>query len=53
MKPEQIALAEHAVWLVGFLSIVVAVAAFDWRLGLLVAGLILLASTLEISWRRP
>jgi hypothetical protein len=53
VKTEQIILAERIVWLAGFVAIVVAVAAFDWRVGLLVAGLVLIGSTLDISRRQP
>ena len=46
-----VVLAERALLVVGFLAIVVALTAIDWRLGLFVAGAILLAST--VDWRPP
>jgi hypothetical protein len=49
MKPER---AESVALVVGFLAIVAGVLAFDWRLGLLVAGVLLCASALDIRWRR-
>jgi hypothetical protein len=51
MKPEQVVFAERLAWLIGFVAIVVAIGAFDWRLGLLVAGLMVFGST--IDWKRP
>jgi hypothetical protein len=53
MKPERIALVEHVVRFVGFIAVVVAVGAFDPRAGLLLAGVILVASTIDFRWRRP
>jgi hypothetical protein len=50
MTPRQIANAEHVVWLLGFLAIVTALAAVDWRLGLFVVGVLLIGS--GIDWRR-
>jgi hypothetical protein len=52
MKPEQIALAERVVWVAGFVAVVVALVAVDWRLGALTGGVILMGSTLDIPWRR-
>jgi len=51
MTPERIAFLERVIWLVAFTAIIVAVGAFDWRLGLLAGGLVLLGST--VDWRRP
>jgi hypothetical protein len=51
MTPGRILLVERFLWLVGFAAIVVAVGAFDWRIGLFTAGLVLLGST--IDWKRP
>ena len=52
MTPRQLAFAERVVWLFAFVAMVVAVAAFDWRLGLFLAGLLLAVSNLDLR-RRP
>jgi len=53
MKPEQIAVLEHVVWLVSFVAMTAAVTAFDWRIGLFFGGALLAASNLDVSrWRR-
>jgi hypothetical protein len=49
MKPELIVLAERLVLLAGFAAIVIATSGLDWRLGLFVAGVLLVAST--SPWR--
>jgi len=51
MTPQRILLAERVVWLVAFLAMTVAVAAFDWRLGLFLAGLLLAVSNLDLRRR--
>jgi len=53
MTPGQIAFLERIVWLVAFSFMVAAAAAFDWRAGLFLAGVLLALSSLDIaSWRR-
>jgi len=47
-----VSLAERAAVILGALFIAIAIAAFDWRLGLGVAGFLLLAGGLDTS-RRP
>jgi hypothetical protein len=50
MTPDRIALLVRAVWLVSFLCIVMPLAATDWRLGSLAAGILLGVSNTD--WRR-
>ena len=50
MTPTRAVLAERAVLVVGFLFMVAAISAVDWRLGLFLAGLALCGSALD--WRR-
>lgn len=45
-------LVERALLMVAFLAIVVGIGAFDWRIGLVVGGVLLGASSLDIPWRR-
>lgn len=52
VTPERIALAERVAWLLGLLAIVVAVGAFDWRLGVLCAGVLLVLASLDLPGRR-
>lgn len=52
MTPERIALAERVVLVVGAVAMVLAVVAFDWRVGLFLAGVFLAGSALDIRWRR-
>ena len=51
MKIERAIVAERIALVLGFVAMVVAVSAFDWRAGLLVAGVLLSGSALD--WRRP
>lgn len=54
MTPARILLLERVVWVVAFVCMVIAVAAWDWRAGLFLAGVLLALSSLDIrSWRRP
>jgi uncharacterized membrane protein len=52
MTPARAVLVERAVLLMGFLALVVAVAALDWRAGLALAGTLLILSSLDLRWRR-
>lgn len=52
MKPERAVIVERLVLLGGFLAMVAAVAAFDWRIGLGLAGILASASALDFR-RRP
>jgi hypothetical protein len=52
MTPAQILMAERLLWLAGFVAMVVAVAAFDWRVGLFFGGVVLFASSLDLPRRR-
>jgi len=45
MRPALAVVIERVVLVVGALLVVAAVATFDWRIGLLVAGLLLVVST--------
>jgi hypothetical protein len=49
VPPRTVALAERVVTLVGFVLLIVALVAVDWRLGAGVAGVLLLASTIEVN----
>jgi hypothetical protein len=53
MTPARDLLAERIVIAAGFVAMVVAVGAFDWRAGLLLAGLLLVLSALDMPRRRP
>lgn len=53
MTPQRAILIERLTLVVGFLVMVAAIAAFDWRIGLFFAGLGLSGSALDIRWRRP
>lgn len=52
MRARQLVLADAVERLVGFVLLSSGVAAFDWRLGLIVAGILLWASNVELPWRR-
>lgn len=45
MKPAYVVLAERTILLIGFVAVVASLAAIDWRLGLFVAGALLIVST--------
>jgi hypothetical protein len=45
MRTDLIVLAERLVLLAGFIAIVIAASGLDWRLGLFVAGVLLVIST--------
>jgi hypothetical protein len=53
MKPERAVLVERSVLIAGFVGMSVALAAFDWRIGLFVFSLLLSGSALNIPARRP
>jgi len=48
MKPERAVMVERLLFVLGFLAIVVAIGAVDWRAGLLVAGLGAIGSTIDL-----
>ena len=52
MKRDRAFLAERAALVVGFVAVVAAVAAVDWRAGLGLGGVLLMASGLDLR-RRP
>lgn len=41
MNPGRIVYLERVVWAVAFLAVVAGVSAFDWRVGLVVGGILL------------
>jgi hypothetical protein len=49
MKPERVIVIERLVLLAGFVGLVIVGTAVDWRLGLLVASVLLIVST--SPWR--
>lgn len=53
MTPARALIAERLALVVGFVAMVLAVGAFDWRAGLLLGGLLLVLSALDLPWRRP
>lgn len=52
MTPARAVLVERAVLLASFAAMVVALGAFDWRLGLGLAGILGAGSSLDLRWRR-
>lgn len=52
MTPVRAVLVERVILLASFVAMVVAVAAFDWRLGLGLAGILGAGASLDLRWRR-
>ena len=52
MTPARVRLAERLAVALGFLGMAIAVATFDWRLGLFVGSALLCASALDLR-RQP
>jgi hypothetical protein len=48
MKPTRIVLVERLALVGGLVAIVVAAASVEWRVGLFLAGLVLVASALDV-----
>jgi hypothetical protein len=52
MTPGDVSRIEHLLLVVGIVAMVIAVGTFDWRIGLFFGGLLLVASSTDIRWRR-
>lgn len=52
MKPEQIQLIERVSIALGWAGMSVALAGFDWRIGLFFASALWWLAALDIPWRR-
>lgn len=48
---DRILVAERLTAIIGFILIVLAFGAVDWRLGALVMGIMLVAVTIDLPWR--
>ena len=53
MMPARAVVVERLVLVTGFVAMVIAIGAFDWRAGLLFGGFLLTLSALDLPGRRP